>query len=155
MNREDPKIVKAVLIGITTVFLTVMLVLPLIYVIYTALRPGLETFIAAVTDKYALHSIYLTLIVTLMAVAVNIVFGLYTAWALTKFSFRGKKFLSTLIDLPLTVSPIIAGLIFVLTFGRQSFLYPAFASYFRKYLRLLYPLLRCVHLHVRRLEIHR
>ena len=124
MNREDPKIVKAVLIGITTVFLTVMLVLPLIYVIYTALRPGLETFIAAVTDKYALHSIYLTLIVTLMAVAVNIVFGLYTAWALTKFSFRGKKFLSTLIDLPLTVSPIIAGLIFVLTFGRQSFLYP-------------------------------
>lgn len=124
MNREDPKIVKAVLIGITTVFLTVMLVLPLIYVIYTALRPGLETFIAAVTDKYALHSIYLTLIVTLMAVAVNIVFGLYTAWELTKFSFRGKKFLSTLIDLPLTVSPIIAGLIFVLTFGRQSFLYP-------------------------------
>ncbi|MBQ8707026.1 MAG: sulfate ABC transporter permease subunit CysW [Succinivibrionaceae bacterium] len=124
MKIEDPKAVKWTLIGITAAFLAVMLVLPLTYVLFTAFRSGLEGFVAAVTDKYALHAVYLTVIVTLMAVAVNVVFGLYTAWALTKFSFRGKKLLSTIIDLPLTVSPIIAGLIFVLTFGRQSVLYP-------------------------------
>lgn len=79
---------------------------------------------AAVTDTYAVKSILLTVEATLIAVAVNTVFGLFAAWTITKFRFRGKKVISTLIDLPLTISPIIAGLIYVLTFGRQSFLYP-------------------------------
>jgi sulfate transport system permease protein len=102
----------------------VVLVLPLIYVIYTALREGFQTYIASVTDPYAVKAILLTVKVVVIAVIVNSVFGLFAAWLITKFRFRGKKIISTLIDLPLTISPIIAGLIYVLTFGRQSALYP-------------------------------
>lgn len=104
--------------------LFIMLILPLTYVMYTAFSKGIKVFLAAVNDKYALHSIKLTLEVSLIAVASNTFFGLFASWLITKFQFKGKKVISTLIDLPLTVSPIIAGLIYVLTFGRQSFLYP-------------------------------
>ena len=122
--RNNSGIVKWFLIGICVFFLVVLLILPLIYVIVTALREGSGAFMAAVTDTYAVKSILLTVEATLIAVAVNTVFGLFAAWTITKFRFRGKKVISTLIDLPLTISPIIAGLIYVLTFGRQSFLYP-------------------------------
>lgn len=122
--RNNSGIVKWFLIGICVFFLVVLLILPLIYVIVTALREGIGAFMAAVTDTYAVKSILLTVEATLIAVAVNTVFGLFAAWTITKFRFRGKKVISTLIDLPLTISPIIAGLIYVLTFGRQSFLYP-------------------------------
>ena len=105
-----------------------MLLLPLIYIVITALRQGFAAYAAAVTDSYALKAAALTLEATLWAVAVNTLFGLCAAWCLTKFAFRGKKIISTLIDLPVTVSPIIAGLIYVLTFGRQSFLYPFLES---------------------------
>lgn len=115
---------KWLLIGLCTVFLVVMLVLPLVYVIYTALREGLHTYLAAVTDTYAVKAIWLTVKVVLIAVVVNSVFGIFAAWLITRFQFKGKKIISTLIDLPLTISPIIAGLIFVLTFGRQSAIYP-------------------------------
>jgi sulfate transport system permease protein len=77
-----------------------------------------------VTDFYAVKAVLLTVKVVVIAVVVNSVFGLFAAWLITKFRFRGKKIISTLIDLPLTISPIIAGLIYVLTFGRQSALYP-------------------------------
>jgi sulfate transport system permease protein len=122
--QNDKGFFKWFLIGICTLFLAVMLVLPLVYVIYTALREGFGAYLAAVTDTYAVKAILLTVKVVLIAVAVNSVFGLFAAWLITKFQFRGKKIISTLIDLPLTISPIIAGLIFVLTFGRQSSLYP-------------------------------
>jgi sulfate transport system permease protein len=122
--RNDKGIFKWFLIGACTLFLGVMLVLPLIYVIYTALREGFQTYIASVTDPYAVKAILLTVKVVVIAVVVNSVFGLFAAWLITKFRFRGKKIISTLIDLPLTISPIIAGLIYVLTFGRQSALYP-------------------------------
>lgn len=127
-SREENKIAKAVFIGISAIFLIVMLVLPLIYVLYTAFAKGIQVFLAAVTDEYALKSVALTLEVAGITVVVNTMFGIFAAWCLTKFQFRGKKILSALIDLPLTVSPIIAGLIYVLTFGRQSVLYPYLQS---------------------------
>jgi sulfate transport system permease protein len=122
--RNDKGIFKWFLIGVCTLFLGVVLVLPLIYVIYTALREGFQTYVASVTDFYAVKAVLLTVKVVVIAVIVNSVFGLFAAWLITKFRFRGKKIISTLIDLPLTISPIIAGLIYVLTFGRQSALYP-------------------------------
>lgn len=122
--RNDRGIIKWSLIGLCAIFLIVALVLPLVYVIVTALRDGWNKYVTAISDTYAVKSILLTLKVVVITVVVNTIFGLYAAWLITKFTFRGKKIISTLIDLPLTISPIIAGLIFVLTFGRQSFLYP-------------------------------
>lgn len=122
--RNDRGIIKWLLIGLCAIFLIVALVLPLVYVIVTALRDGWNEYVTAISDTYAVKSILLTLKVVVITVVVNTIFGLYAAWLITKFTFRGKKIISTLIDLPLTIYPIIAGLIFVLTFGRQSFLYP-------------------------------
>ncbi|MCF2642200.1 MAG: sulfate ABC transporter permease subunit CysW [Lachnospiraceae bacterium] len=122
--RNDKGVVKWLLIGICTVFLLVTLVLPLVYVIYTALRDGLGAYFAAVKDQYAVKAILLTIKVVIISVVVNSIFGIFAAWLITRFQFRGKKIISTLIDLPLTISPVIAGLIFVLTFGRQSAIYP-------------------------------
>jgi sulfate transport system permease protein len=101
-----------------------MLILPLIYVLTTAFKDGIQVFIDAVSDEFALKSIGLTVEVTLITVIFNTIFGIFAAWSITRFQFKGKKIISTLIDLPLTVSPIIAGLIYVLTFGRKSSLYP-------------------------------
>ncbi len=130
MHKETvgSKIVKWLLIGISVLFAFLMLVLPLITVITEALSSGWKMYIEAVTDKYTVKAIQLTLLATVCAVVFNTVFGLFAAWTLTKFRFRGKKLLTTLIDVPVTVSPIIAGLIFVLTFGRQSPIYPLLES---------------------------
>lgn len=122
--RKNSGPVKWILIGICALFLTVMLILPLIYVLFTAFEKGIRVFWNAVTDTYALKAIQLTLEVTAISVVVNTVFGIFASWCITRFQFKGKKILSAFIDLPLTVSPIIAGLIYVLTFGRQSVLYP-------------------------------
>lgn len=126
MHRESKgsTAVKWILISISFIFIFVMLVLPLITVIVESLKQGFSVYAKAVTDKYTLKAIQLTLEATVCAVAINTVFGLFASWVLTKFRFKGKKLLNTLIDLPVTVSPIIAGLIFVLTFGRQSPIYP-------------------------------
>ncbi len=126
MHEESigSKVVKWILISISFIFVFLMLVLPLITVITEALKQGWKVYLEAVSDKYTIKAVILTLEATVCAVAVNTIFGLFAAWALSKFHFKGKKLLSTLIDLPVTVSPIIAGLIFVLTFGRQSPIYP-------------------------------
>lgn len=121
--------VKWLLIGISVLFLAVMLVLPLVYVLATAFREGWSAYVKAVTDPYALKAVQLTLQATAAALIINTIFGIFAAWCITRFQFRGKKVLSTFIDLPLTVSPIIAGLIYVLTFGRQSALYPLLQRY--------------------------
>ena len=121
--RKNSGPLKWILIGISTLFLIVMLILPLTYVLVTAFGEGIKVFVAAVTDYYALMAIGLTLEVTLIAVVVNTIFGIAASWCITRFQFHGKKILSTLIDLPLTISPVIAGLIYILTFGRQSILY--------------------------------
>lgn len=122
--RNDKGAVKWILIGLCALFLISMLILPLFYVILTALRDGYDAYRKAVSDPYALKAIGLTVKVTLITVAVNSVFGLFAAWLLTRFQFRGKKLLAAVTDLPLSISPVIAGLIFLLTFGRQSILYP-------------------------------
>ena len=109
--RNNKGFVKWLLIGVSIVFLIVMLVLPLVYVIYTALREGWKVFVSSVTDEYAVKSIFLTVKVTVITVIINSVFGIFAAWLITRFKFRGKKLISTLIDLPLT-------------FGRQSAIYP-------------------------------
>ena len=116
--------VKWILIGVSILFAVLMLVLPLITVITEALKQGWQVYAKAIADEYTVKALLLTLEATVFAVLINTIFGLFAAWALTKFRFKGKKLLGTLIDLPVTVSPIIAGLIFVLTFGRQSAIYP-------------------------------
>lgn len=121
--RKNSGSLKWILIGISTLFLIVMLILPLTYVLVTAFGEGIKVFVESVTDYYALKAIGLTLEVTLIAVVVNTIFGIAASWCITRFQFHGKKILSTLIDLPLTISPVIAGLIYILTFGRQSILY--------------------------------
>lgn len=117
------KITKWLLIGISVLFLAIMLLLPLLTVITEALRSGWKIYAAAVTDEYTIKALLLTVKATLFAVIFNTIFGVFAAWALTKFQFRGKKLLTTLIDLPVTISPVIAGLIFLLIFGRQSPVY--------------------------------
>ena len=124
MKQKQKNGFRWFLIALCVVFLGVFLILPLIYVLVTAFREGIAPYLAAITDEYALKAVHLTLEATLWAVAINTLFGLCAAWCLTKFAFRGKKVISTLIDLPVAVSPIIAGLIYVLLYGRQSALYP-------------------------------
>jgi sulfate transport system permease protein len=123
-SKKENKFIKWLLIGISALFLFVMLILPLCYIICTALGGGVKTYLAAITNTYTLKAMKLTLEATAWALIINTVFGLSAAWCLTRFEFRGKKVLSTLIDLPLTISPVIAGLVFLLTYGRQSILYP-------------------------------
>lgn len=128
MKKNESKLVKYTLIAICLIFVFLFLVLPLYIVFAEAFRDGIEKYREAVTDKYTISAVLLTLEATVFAVVVNTVFGVFASWAITKFNFKGKKFLTTLIDLPVTISPIIAGLIFVLTFGRQSILYSALQS---------------------------
>ncbi len=125
-KSEGP--VKWILIAISAIFLFVMLILPLIYVIATALQEGITVFTKAVTDKYARKAMNLTIEVTIITVIANTVFGIFAAWCLTRFSFKGKKLISALIDLPVTVSPIVVGLMYVLTYGRQSVISPVLKS---------------------------
>lgn len=116
--------VKVFLIAISVLFLFIMLVLPLITVVTEALKKGFAAYAEAIADPDTVSALLLTLEATVFALVINTIFGVFAAWAVTKFRFKGKKVLVTLIDLPVTVSPIIAGLIYVLTFGRQSAIYP-------------------------------
>lgn len=122
--RKNSGAVKWLLIGISAVFLFVLLILPLITVVVNSLAKGIAFYAKSIADPYAVKAIWLTLKATLWSVIINTVFGVFAAWTVTKFRFHGKKVLTTLIDVPVTVSPIIAGLIFILIFGRQSPLFP-------------------------------
>ncbi len=122
--RKENKVLKYILIYISFIFLGIFLILPLVYIIVTALRDGIIGYVNAVSDEYAIKAAILTIQATVWAVIINTIFGISAAWLITKYAFKGKKILSTFIDLPVTVSPIIAGLIYVLTFGRQSSIYP-------------------------------
>ncbi|GLI85197.1 sulfate ABC transporter permease subunit CysW [Rossellomorea marisflavi] len=119
-GTTDPQWVKWLLITIALLFLGLFLILPLITVFLQAFDKGLDVYMAAITQPEALSAIKLTLLVALISVPVNALFGIAAAWAITKFQFRGKNILITLIDLPFAISPIIAGLIFVLLFGAQG-----------------------------------
>ena len=123
-TSNESKVIKWILIAVSVLFLFVMLVLPLYTVVSESLKKGFQFYIQSISDEYTLRALLLTVKATVVAVIVNTVFGLFAAWALTKFRFKGKKLLTTLIDIPITVSPVIAGLIFLLLFGRNSVLYP-------------------------------
>lgn len=123
-TSNESKVIKWILIAVSVLFLFVMLVLPLYTVVSESLKKGFQFYIQSISDEYTLRALLLTVKATVAAVIVNTVFGLFAAWALTKFRFKGKKLLTTLIDIPITVSPVIAGLIFLLLFGRNSVLYP-------------------------------
>ncbi|WP_020167661.1 MULTISPECIES: sulfate ABC transporter permease subunit CysW [Methylotenera] len=117
---SEPAWIRWTLIAIVLIFLGLFLIVPLAAVFTEALRKGFDTYITALTDPDALSSIKLTLIAAAIAVPLNLVFGVAAAWAIAKFEFRGKSILITLIDLPFAVSPVIAGLIYVLIFGLQG-----------------------------------
>ncbi|MEO6567190.1 MAG: sulfate ABC transporter permease subunit CysW, partial [Opitutaceae bacterium] len=119
---QDARWVRWGLTAVALVFLLCFLVLPLAAVFLEAFRKGLRTYFAAFTDRDALSAIRLTLLTAAIAVPANVLFGLAAAWAIAKFQFRGKAVLTTLIDLPFAVSPVIAGLIYVLIFGLQGWL---------------------------------
>lgn len=118
------KIMKAVLIITGVFFVFVMLILPLATVLIYALRQGWETFWGSISDQYTIKALQLTLLTTVVALCINTFFGIFAAWAITKYSFRGKQVLTTLIDIPFSISPIIAGLVFILVFGRIGWAYP-------------------------------
>jgi sulfate transport system permease protein len=108
------------LITLSLAFMTLFLFVPLVTVFYEALKKGWDVYLAAIVEPDALSAIKLTLIAAAISVPLNLVFGLAAAWAIAKFEFRGKNVLLTLIDLPFSVSPVIAGLIYVLVFGLQG-----------------------------------
>lgn len=126
---QEPRWVRYTLITIALTFLALFLFVPLISVFYEALKKGVAVYIAAISDPDALAAIKLTLTATAIAVPLNLIFGVAAAWAIAKFEFKGKNVLITLIDLPFSVSPVIAGLIFVLVFGMQGWLGPWLAEH--------------------------
>ena len=115
---------RRTLIGLALVFVGLFLILPLAAVFTEALRKGFEAFFEALKEPDAWSAIKLTLLITAIAVPLNLVFGVCAAWAIAKFEFRGKAFLTTLVDLPFSVSPVVAGLIYVLVFGAQGWFGP-------------------------------
>ncbi len=125
MKKKSSKFVPAILITVSVLFFITMLVLPLGVVLFRSLKEGLAFYLEAITATNTLSALRVTLIATIIALAVNTFFGLCAAWLLTKFEFRGRQVLSTLIDIPFSISPVIAGLAFIMTFGRMGWATPA------------------------------
>ena len=123
MDKKS-NIIKYVLIVVSILFVGIMLVLPLIAIIVNSLQKGWVFYIRSLTDKYVLSALKITVIATISALIINTFFGMAAAWLLTKFSFRGKHILATLIDIPFSISPVIAGLAFIMTFGRMGWAAP-------------------------------
>ena len=119
--RTEPSGVRIAIIAAAMIFLGVFVVLPLVMVFAQAFSRGVVAYLAALAEPEALSAIRLTLLVALISVSLNMVFGLVAAWAIAKFEFSGKTFLITLIDLPFSVSPVISGMVFVLLFGAQGY----------------------------------
>ena len=123
MDKKN-NIIKYILIAVSILFVGIMLVLPLIAIIVNSLQKGWVFYIRSLTDKYVLSALKITVIATISALIINTFFGMAAAWLLTKFSFRGKHILATLIDIPFSISPVIAGLAFIMTFGRMGWAAP-------------------------------
>lgn len=113
----EPAVVRWLLIAVGIGFLVLFLLLPLSVIFHEAFKQGVGLYFATFKDPYAIHAIKLTLTVTAISVPLNLVFGLAAAWAITKYSYRGKSLLVTVLDLPFAISPVIAGMIFVLLFS--------------------------------------
>jgi len=122
-TRESPWVRRTILtLGLG--FFALFLLMPLATVFIEALRKGLDVYLAALTEPDAVSALQLTLLAAAIAVPLNLAFGIWAAWLVTKFDFRGKSFLVTLIDLPFSVSPVVAGLVYVLMFGAQGWFGP-------------------------------
>ncbi len=119
-NITEPRWLQWLLIGTALAFLLLMLVVPLTAVFYEALREGWQTYLESLTNPEARAAIRLTLIAAAIVVPVNAVLGIAMAWLLTRFDFRGKQLFTTLLDLPFSVSPVVAGLMFVMLFGAHT-----------------------------------
>ncbi|MDR1545820.1 MAG: sulfate ABC transporter permease subunit CysW [Deltaproteobacteria bacterium] len=126
---DEGRLLRRGLIAASFLFVFVAIILPLAAVLSRAFGHGWGPFWAAATDLFTVRALKLTLLTTVSAVAANTLFGLAAAWALTRFNFRGQGLLITLIDLPFAVSPVIAGLIFILTFGRLGWLHPLLTAW--------------------------
>ncbi|PFJ81261.1 sulfate ABC transporter permease subunit CysW [Bacillus cereus] len=118
--KKESKFVPILFITITVLFLSLFLLLPLVTIFMKAFERGIDVYIAAVTDQEAFLAIRLTLLVALIVVPLNTIFGIAAAWLITKFQFKGKQLLLSLIELPFAVSPVIAGLVFVLLFTPRA-----------------------------------
>ena len=116
---------KIILITISVLFMIVMLVLPLFSVITNSLSEGFKFYVSSISTEYVRSALFVTILATLVAVTINTFFGIMAAFLLTKFSFKGKQVLATLIDIPFSISPVIVGLVFLMTFGRLGWTYPA------------------------------
>ena len=116
---------KIILITISVLFMIVMLVLPLFSVITNSLSEGFKFYVSSISTEYVRSALFVTILATLVAVTINTFFGIMAAFLLTKFSFKGKQVLATLIDIPFSISPVIVGLAFLITFGRLGWTYPA------------------------------
>ncbi len=122
---SDSLFSRVLIIGAAVGFMGLMFVLPLVIIFQEAFRKGWEGFIEAFDDSATMHAIWLTLKVAAITVPLNTLFGLAAAWCVSRFQFRGKRFLTSLIELPLWVSPVIAGMVYVLLFGAQGLFGPA------------------------------
>ena len=120
--------IKWTLIGIAVLYMALIIVLPLVIVFVEALKKGFETYLASFDDRQSLAAIQLTLTVAAIAVPLNLVFGVMAAWCVAKYEFWGKSFLTTLIDLPFSVSPVVSGMVYVLLFGAQGWFGPFLKS---------------------------
>jgi sulfate transport system permease protein len=118
--QEDKPVVKITLIVISVLFVFIMLVLPLVSVVVSSLKEGIAFYLESISTKYVRSALFVTLLATVCAVIINTIFGVAAAYLLTKFSFKGKQVLATLIDIPFSISPVIAGLAFIMTFGRMG-----------------------------------
>jgi sulfate transport system permease protein len=125
----EPAPVRWLLTFVALAFLGLFLVLPLVTVFVEAFDNGIGAYLESVREPDALSALYLTLIAAAIAVPANLIFGVAAGWAIAKFDFRGKNLLTTLIDLPFAVSPVISGMVFILLFGRQGFLGPWVAEH--------------------------
>ena len=122
--EKSKKRVKYLLITVTVLFIVLMLVVPLISVISNSLAEGFSFYKKSITTEYVKSALLVTLLAMVVAVIVNTIFGICAAWLLTKFSFKGKHILATLIDIPFSISPVIVGLSYLMTFGRLGWFYP-------------------------------
>ena len=139
--EKSKKRTKICMITITVLFIFIMLVVPLVSVMASALKEGFGFYLKAVSTEYVVSALKVTLIATIFAVVINTFFGICAAWLLTRFSFKGKQILATLIDIPFSISPVIVGLAYLMTFGRLGWFYSvirAFNEFFGTNIRITF-----------------
>ena len=129
LTTTEPRAVRWLLTGIALAFLVLFILLPLLSVFTEALRKGWDTYVSALREPDAISAVKLTLLTALISVPLNLVFGVAAAWCIAKYEFRGKAFLITLIDLPFSISPVVAGLMYVLVFGANGWFGPWLAAH--------------------------